>query len=99
MALAALSEAPRQLAAQAIFVLRLSDLREDTRAGDRLLFRIRLDPAPANLVPLVIYRFGNRWDGSAWIAQRVGENVWDPRVLHSGVSWEAAGVRIYLIAR
>jgi hypothetical protein len=78
---------------------RLTDLRPDTRTGEQLQFLIVLDPAPANLLPLIIVRTGNRWPGSAWIARRVSPNAWDYPVISAEGYPPDTEVYLYLIAR
>jgi hypothetical protein len=65
------------LAERAHVIFRLSDLREETRAGDQVQFRMIVEPAPANLWPLVVVRTGTRWPSAAWIPERIQTNVWD----------------------
>ena len=78
---------------------RLTDLRPDTRTGEQVQFLIVLDPAPANLLPLIIVRTGNRWPGSAWIARRVRPNAWDHPVISAEGYPADTEVYLYLIAR
>lgn len=85
------------LAERAHLQFRLSDLREDTRVGEQLTFRIYADPAPAKLLPLVLIRTGDRWSRSAWIAPQVATNAWDYGVTFTGGYSPDTEVHIYLI--
>ena len=78
---------------------RLTDLRPETRTGEQLQFLMVLDPAPANLLPLVIVRTGNRWPTSVWVGRRVGPNAWDYPVHNAEGDPRDTEVYLYLIAR
>jgi hypothetical protein len=93
-----LDPARHTLAERAHATFRRSDLRDDTRAGDQLMFRIVAESAPAGLVPLVLIRSGNRWPTVAWIARKVGENIWDYGVFGGGYPPDAE-ILIYFLVR
>lgn len=78
---------------------RLSDLREDRRRGEQLVFRICTDPAPPGPMPLALVRANGRWQARAWIPRRVGPDAWEYGAIWEGGYPPGTGVRLYLIAR
>jgi hypothetical protein len=72
-----LDPAGHTLAERPHVVFRMSDLRADTRMGPYLRIRLVLEPAPSAVLPLVVFRSGNRPPTSGWIARRAGPNMWD----------------------
>ena len=85
------------LATRAHVTFRLADLRPETRLGAQLLFRIAIDAAPTNLLPLVIVKSGNALPSSVWIAKPVDPGAWDHSVFSTYPP--DAEVHLYLIAR
>ena len=65
--------------------------------GEYLQLRIVLDPAPPNMVPLILIRSENRWPTLGWIAKRAGPNIWDYNVFRDSVDDDE--VHVYLIVR
>jgi len=92
-----LDPARHTLAARPQVTFRLADLRPDTRLGAELLFRIAIDRAPTNLLPLVIVKSGTAWPSSVWIAQPRDPGTWDHSVFSTYPP--DAEVHLYLIAR
>jgi hypothetical protein len=92
-----LDPARHTLAAQAHLIFRLADLRPDTRLGAQLLFRIAIDPAPSNLLPLVIVKSGEGLPSLVWIAKPADPGTWDHSVFNTYPP--DAEVHLYLIAR
>ena len=92
-----LDPARHTLAARSHVSFRLANLRPDTRLGAELALRIAIDPAPTNLLPLVIVKSGKGWPSSVWIAQPGDAGTWDHSVFSTYPP--DAEVHLYLIAR
>ena len=94
-----LDPARHTLAERAHVQFRLSDLREETGANNQIIFRVQVDPAPADVRPLIVIRAGGRWYSSARFARAITANVW----AYDNVIWSDGyppdtEVHIYLIA-
>jgi len=92
-----LDPARHTLAARPQVTFRLADLRPDTRLGAQLLFRIAIDQAPSNLLPLIVVKSGEGLPSLVWIAKAVDPGTWDHRVFSTYPP--DAEVHLYLIAR
>lgn len=87
------------LAPRAAIRFWLRDLREMTRVGDQLAFRLYVGPVPEGLMPLVVVRGEGRPPRSAWPARRAELGAWDFNVTYeSGIPADSE-VLIYLVAR
>lgn len=94
-----LDPARHTVAERAHLRFRLADLREHTRVGDQLRFRILVDPVPEGLTPLILVRHGDRPPASVLIARRVELGAWDFDVTYDSGIPPDSDVAIYLAAR
>lgn len=87
------------LAERSHLAFRLSDLREDTRVGDQLVFRIYTDPVPPDLLPLIVFRVNGRWRMWATIPRKVAPDAWEYDTIWGEGYPPDTEVRLYLIER
>lgn len=87
------------MAARAAVRFRIANLREATRVGDQLDFRIFVEPVPEELMPLILVRHGSRPPVSLWPARRVELGAWDFNVTYDPSIPADSEISIYLVAR
>ena len=87
------------LAEQPHFILRLADLRPETRAGGALIYRIQLENGPPDVIPIAVYRSTRGWGYSAWPARPLAPGLWDYPVHIDMSDWPGLEVHIYLVAK
>jgi hypothetical protein len=87
------------LAERAVVRFHIGELREATRIGDQLRFRIHVDPVPEGLMPLILVRHGTRAPASLWPARRVELGAWDFNVTYDSRIPPDSEVSIYLARR
>lgn len=94
-----LDPARHTLAQRAHIMFRIADLRPEARTDEQLAMRLRVQPAPDDLIPFLVISAPAWLTPSAYMLRRVARDEWEYAVRHIGGLPHDAELRVYLMAR